>query len=79
MYLKVAAYKEQKDSALACMVHGETAKVLSALTAIISSIMEEGMVEGLSEDEKQEAREAFYEAVLESLRHHEKDTRKNIC
>ena len=77
MYLKVAAYKERKDSPLAYMVHGETAEVLSALTAIISSMMEEEIIEGLSENEKQEAREAFYEAVLESLRQHKKDKRIN--
>lgn len=77
MYLKVAAYKEKKDSPLACMVHGETAEVLSALTAIISSMMEEIIVEDLSENEKQEVREEFYETVIKSLKKHEKDKRIN--
>lgn len=77
MYLKIAAYKEKKDSPLACMVHGETAEVLSALTAIISSMMEEEIIEGLSENEKQEVREEFYEAVIKSLKKHEKDKRIN--
>lgn len=77
MYLKVAAYKEKKDSPLACMVHGETAEVLSALTAIISSMMEETIVEDLSENEKQEVREEFYETVIKSLKKHEKDKRIN--
>ena len=77
MYLKIAAYKEKKDSPFACMVHGETAEVLSALTAIISSMMEEEIIEGLSENEKQEVREEFYEAVIKSLKKHEKDKRIN--
>lgn len=77
MYLKIGAYKKNKGDPLACMTHGETAEILTALTAILSTVIERAMIDGLSEDEKKEARADCYEAIIKSLKRHENDERIN--
>lgn len=77
MYLKIGAYKKNKGDPLACMTHGETAEILTALTAILSTVIERAMIDGLSEDEKEEARADCYEAIIKSLKRHENDERIN--
>ena len=47
MYLKIGAYKKNKGDPLACMTHGETAEILTALTAILSTVIERAMIDGL--------------------------------
>ena len=77
MYLKIGAYKKNKGDPLACMTHGKTAEILTALTAILSTVIERAMIDGLSEDEKEEARADCYEAIIKSLKRHENDERIN--
>ena len=77
MYLKIGAYKKNKGDPLACMTHGETAEILIALTAILSTVIERAMIDGLSEDEKKEARADCYEAIIKNLKRHENDKRIN--
>lgn len=77
MYLKIGAYKKNKGDPLACMTHGETAEILTALTAILSTVIEQAMIDGLSGDEKEKARADCYEAIIKSLKKHENDERIN--
>lgn len=77
MYLKIGAYKKNKGDPLACMTHGEISEILTALTAILSTVIEQSMIDGLSEDEKEEARADCYEAIIKSLKRHENDERIN--
>lgn len=77
MYLKIGAYKKNKGDPLACMTHGETTEILTALTAILSTVIEQAMIDRLSEEEKEEARADCYEAIIKSLKKHENDERIN--
>lgn len=72
MYLKIAAYKEKKDSPLACMTEGEGTEIAAALSAMTASCLEM-WIKNIPEEKKQEAREEFYKIFLDDLKSHKND------
>lgn len=78
MYLRIGAYKKSENDKLSVMTQGDMNEIFSALTAIMSSVLEEGIIKKIPEENRKEVREDFYETVIESLREHEKDRRKFI-
>lgn len=78
MYLRIGAYKKSKNDKLSVMTQGDMDEIFSALTAIMSSVLEEGIIKKIPEEDRKEVREDFYETVIKSLKAHEKDGREFI-